>query len=406
MGFFPCKMEPDVWMRDKGDHYEYIATYVDDLCIASKDPKAITDCLIQKYKFKLKGTGPLTFHLGCDYTRDPETGELCVSPKKYIERFLANYERIFGSKPKRRYKSPIEEGDHPELDDSSELPMELAKVYQSLVGGFQWMISLGRFDIATATMTMATFRAEPRIGHMERLQRMCGYLASFSTAAIRIRTEEPDYSGLPDFEYDWERTVYGNCKEVVPDDIPKPLGKPVITTTYKDANLMHCLATGRSVTGILHLLNKTPIDWFSKKQNTVETATYGSEFSAGRVAVDQALDLRLTLRYLGVPIKGKAYLFGDNQSVVTSSTLPHSRLNKRHNALSFHRVREAIAAKIVAFFHIEGKTNPADILSKHWGYSKVWVSLQALLFYPGDTADLLIKEIQERFSDSGENNDD
>jgi hypothetical protein len=62
----------------------------------------------------------------------------------------------------------------------------------------------------------------------------------------------------------------------------------------------------------------------------------------------------MTLRYLGVPVVEKSYLFGDNQSVVTSSTIPPSSLNKRHNALSYHRVWEAIAGKILAFFHIVG----------------------------------------------------
>ena len=81
-----------------------------------------------------------------------------------------------------------------------------------------------------------------------------------------------------------------------------------------------------------------------ERQATVETVTYGSEFVAARQAVDQIIDLRTSLRYLGVPVKDKAYMFGDNQSVVTSSTIPHSGLNKWHNALSYHRVREAIAA--------------------------------------------------------------
>jgi len=49
-----------------------------------------------------------------------------------------------------------------------------------------------------------------------------------------------------------------------------------------DANLMNDMTTRKSVTGILHLLNKTPIDWYSKKQPTVETATFGSEFVAAR----------------------------------------------------------------------------------------------------------------------------
>ena len=102
--------------------------------------------------------------------------------------------------------------------------------------------------------------------------------------------------------------------------------------------------------------------------------------------------MRNTLRYLGVEVKGKTYLFGDNESVVTSATIPHSGLNKRHNALSHHRVREVIAAKFVAFIHIPGAINPSDILSKHWGYSDVWPSLQAIFHYSGDTADLLEKE--------------
>jgi len=64
MGFTPSKAEEDIWMRAKGDHYEYIAVYVDDLMIASKDPEAIIGALQGEHKLKLKGTGPTTFHLG------------------------------------------------------------------------------------------------------------------------------------------------------------------------------------------------------------------------------------------------------------------------------------------------------------------------------------------------------
>jgi len=77
-----------------GDHYEYIAVYVDDLAIASKTPKEITDDLMTKYKFKLKGTGPIEFHLGCDFYRD-EDGTLCFGPKKYIEKMEDAFVRMF-----------------------------------------------------------------------------------------------------------------------------------------------------------------------------------------------------------------------------------------------------------------------------------------------------------------------
>jgi hypothetical protein len=66
-----------------------------------------------------------------------------------------------------------------------------------------------------------------------------------------------------------------------------PFGKQVILTHYVEANLYHNVLTGRSVTGVLHFLNGTPIDWYSKKQAAVESATYGSEFVAARTCIEQ-----------------------------------------------------------------------------------------------------------------------
>jgi hypothetical protein len=296
LGFFPSKAEEDIWMRDKGDHYEYLAVYVDDLLIASKNPQAIIDSLTSKpVNFKLKGTGPVIYHLGCDYFRD-EDGILCVAPLKYIDRMADTYRELFGVAPKQNIQSPMEKGDHPELDDSPLLEEDGIHKYQSLIGTLQWTISLGRFDIATAVMTMSSFRVAPREGHLTRLRRICGYLVKFRSACIRIRTKMPDYSDLPSREDDWSRTVYGDVREQKAEDAPPPKGKTVRTTTYKDANLHHDMATGRAVTGVLHFLNGTPIEWYTRKQPTVETATYGSEFTAAKTAIQQIAALRLTLQ--------------------------------------------------------------------------------------------------------------
>ena len=153
-----------------------------------------------------------------------------------------------------------------------------------------------------------------------------------------------------------------------------------------DANLHHDLATGKAVTAVLHFLNQTPIDAYTKRQSTVETATYGSEFVAARTAVDQIIDIRTTLRYLGVPIRDKSYMFGDNRSVVTSSTIPNSTISKRHHLASYHRVREAIAAKYISFHWKDDESNPADILSKHWEFATMWPMLKPILFWRGKTA--------------------
>ena len=158
---------------------------------------------------------------------------------------------------------------------------------------------------------------------MDGLKRIYSYAIRTKDCAIRFRTEQPDYSLLPDRNFDWTCSVYGDVEEVLPDDMSEPLGKAVVTTATMDANLNHCLATGKSLTGCLHFVNKSPVDWYSKKQTTVETATYGSEFVAVKTATEQIMDIRQTLRYLGASIGSKSSLFGDNRSVVTSATEPH-----------------------------------------------------------------------------------
>jgi hypothetical protein len=159
-------------------------------------------------------------------------------------------------------------------------------------------------------------------------------------------------------------------------------------TTFEDANLLHDHVTGRSAMGILHFVNQTPVEWFSKRQNTVKTATYGrSEFVVAKTATEQILDLRYTLRMLGIPfLDGKSWMFGGKESVVKLLTiLPQSNLMKRHNALAYHRVCEAIAAGVIDFLHIPGIQNPADVLTKFLPYTTRWPLIEPILCWKGET---------------------
>jgi hypothetical protein len=166
---------------------------VDDLAMAMKNPQAFIDILEQKYKFKLKGTGPISVHLGMDFIRDDDN-TLCISPTKYIDKLVKTYEKLFGESPKQVVTSPLEKGDHPEVDTSELLDAKGIQLYQSMIGALQWVVSIGRFDVITAVMTMSGFRVAPRKGHLDRLKRIYGYLSKMRHASIRIRTEEPDYS--------------------------------------------------------------------------------------------------------------------------------------------------------------------------------------------------------------------
>ena len=272
----------------------------------------------------------------------------------------------------------------------------MAAKYLTMVGQLQWLVTLGRFDIHAQVATMSMFRAPPRQGHMDRLKRIYSYAISSKDYAIRFRTDQPDYSFLPDQDFDWTYSVYGHVQEILPDDMPDPLCEAVTTTTTMDANLNHRLATGKSLTGCLHFVNKTPVDWYSKKQATVETATYHSEFVAAKTATEHIMDTRQTLRYLGAPIGAKSFSFGDNRSVVTSATLPHSTLTKRHNILAFHRVRETIAAKLMAFYWIQSAYNLSDMLSNHWDHPTVYPMISKLLITRGNITLIPKEATQEK----------
>jgi hypothetical protein len=98
MGFNPSYADPDVWMREREDHWEYLAVYVDDLMAIMKDPDEFFEALVKNYKYKLKGTGPPKYHLGGDFFRDND-GTLGWGAHTYIKKVLVNYEIMFGKQP-------------------------------------------------------------------------------------------------------------------------------------------------------------------------------------------------------------------------------------------------------------------------------------------------------------------
>jgi len=145
------------------------------------------------------------------------------------------------------------------------------------------------------------------------------------------------------------------------------MGNKVKLTCYVDADHARDQVTRKSVTGIVLLLNNTPLIWLSKRQKTVETSTYGSELVAARIACDLICEWRYKMRMLGCDLEDESWMIGDNMSVVLNTTLPSSSLKKKHLACAYHRVREAIAAGFIKFGHIGSDENVADICTKPLG---------------------------------------
>ena len=144
MEFISSKADPCVWMRENQilKCYEYLATYVDDLCIAAQNPGMIIQTLKEDYKLKVKGDGPLSHHLGAHYTRDKDKTLVC-QPKKYIDRLVDSYHSMFKHDPPKNMRTPLDKNDHSELDDSELLTGESIQHYLTMIGQLQWLVTLG-----------------------------------------------------------------------------------------------------------------------------------------------------------------------------------------------------------------------------------------------------------------------
>jgi hypothetical protein len=211
------------------------------------------------------------------------------------------------------------------------------------------MIVLGRFDTAYATSAMSKFNMTLREGHLKAVKRILTYLKTFPKGRVIIDTSYPDHFMYPVEDHSNHMEFYPDASEEIPKDLPPEKGPKVRMTVYADADYAHDLVARRSITGILVMLNNTPIRWISKRQKTVETSTYESELVASRVSTELILEIRYMLRSLGVSVDGPALILGDSMSIVLNNTVPSSVLKKKHNAFANHRVREAIAARIMRF---------------------------------------------------------
>jgi hypothetical protein len=258
----------------------------------------------------------------------------------------------------------MSEGYHPEIDHSPLCTEDDSVKYRSIIGYCICIIISGRFNIAYATSAMSRFNMLPREGHLKAVNSVLSHLKTYPEGRVMIDASNLDHSVFPvEYHSNWME-FHPDFSEEIPEDLPPEKRPRVRMTVYVDADHAHDLVTRSSITGVLVMINNTPIRWISKRQKTVETSTYGSELVASRITTELILEIRYMLRSLGVALDGPALMLGDNMSLVLSATFPLNVLKKKHNAIAYHRVREAIAARIMRFAYIKSEENVSDVLTK------------------------------------------
>jgi hypothetical protein len=373
MGFASTKADPDVWIRSATDHYEMILVYVDDILVFAQDPQKIMIAIGECYELKPESVKEPDIYLGANMEKvqlpNGKT-EWAMSPRTYIKSAIKVVETMLVEdgdemKLKSTAKNPFPNGYRPELDISTELNDEMATRFMQLVGILRWAVELGRIDICTELSQLSQHQSLPRRGHLEAAYHIFAYLKKHDNGGRIVFdpiTPVIDVRSLSNAA-DWT-DFYGDVAEELPPQMPEPKGKTVTTSCFVDANHAGNVVTRRSHTGILIYVQNAPIIWYSKRQNTVEASSFGSEFVALRIAKEMIVALRYKLRMFGVPIDGPTNVFCDNNGVVKNTSIPHSTLLKKHNAINYHAVREAVAAQIIRVIKEDGMTNLADLFTK------------------------------------------
>jgi hypothetical protein len=398
LGYEPCKADPDLWMmpktRDDGfEYYAYILIYVDDMLSISHE--ALHDMRKIDYYFKMKkeSLGDPDIYLGSKLRRIvlPNGVETwLMSPTKYVREAIKNVERYilkeYGTKLPKRVSGPMPSNYRPEMDVTIVLEGNELSYFQSQIGVLRWIVELGRIDIITEVSCLASCLALPRKGHLEAIFHLFAFLKKKPNDTIVLDPTYPDID-IAQFNdgADWSN-FYGQVKEAIPPDMPTPRGKPLVTRLFVDSDHAADESVRRSRTGFILFINKAPVQWFSKKQGTIETSVFGAEFVAMRTGMEAGRSLRYKLRMMGIPIEEPLYCYGDNMSVIYNTQRPESTLKKKSNSICYHFCREVVASGEAMTSHIRSEANPADICTKliPGGVKRDRICSMILHYYTGD----------------------
>ena len=381
LDFTPCLADPDVWMRpakhsNGQEYYDFVLLYTDDaLAIGEYAEKILRDEIGRYFIMKEESIGPPKIYLGGHVRKvQLDNGVECwaFGSSQYVKSAVTNVETFLAKQKVERWKlpktaeTPMQTSYRPELDISSELGPNEASYYQSLIGILRWMVELGRVDICLECSMLSSHLALPREGHLHQVFHVFAYLKKYHNTELVYDPSDPVIDEKDFAREDWASSEFGHLdgKEELPENMPMPRGIGFIMSAKVDADHASDTVSRRSRTGFLIYLNCSLTYWMSRKQTSVESSSFGSEFVAMKQCCEYLRGLRYKLRMMGIPCEGPVYISGDNQSVLANTTIPNSTLKKKNQSICYHFVREGVARDEWRTSYVNTHDNTADLLTK------------------------------------------
>ncbi|MGH2412903.1 MAG: reverse transcriptase domain-containing protein, partial [Microcystaceae cyanobacterium] len=372
MGFNKSSLDGSLWykMREDQTGYDYIGHHVDDFIVAAKQPMIYLYQLGKK--FTLTGGTPPETYLGQTLEMLEDQSGWKISTAEYLKKCLPIVTKISKREHLGTASTPTKTDWHPEMYTSPLLNDTKRREYQQLLGIGIWLVTIGRIDITFAITSLSRYTHIAREEHFDDLVRVFKYLNKYPNRYLTFEDGELLLEFPLQMKEIWKKkreemkSYYVDATDEWDPSFPQPAGRSSRITVFVDADHASNLADRRSITGIIIFVDNALYKYVSKRQGTIESSTFGAEFAAMRVAVEESIAVQNTLRSLGIPTEPVTIL-GDNLSVIHNSTIPGSVLKKKHISIAYHKVRECVAAGIIEVSHITSKDNLADILTKSLG---------------------------------------
>jgi Reverse transcriptase (RNA-dependent DNA polymerase) len=378
LGYSSCLADPDVWMQaatkpDGATCYKYVLLYVDDaLAIGVNAEKMLREEVGKYFELKEVSIGTPKLYLGAQMREVIlENGATAwgISSSQYVQAAVHNVERYLEEHDIRfpnKAKTPMRTSYSPELDVSKELDAEEHSYFQSLIGTLRWIVELGRVDICLEVSLLSSHLALPWQGHLEQALHIFAYLQIYHNTELVLDPSDPVIDETLFERRDWSISEFGHkaSTETLPGNMPEPRGQGFVICAKVDADHTGDCVSQRSRTGFLVWINSAMVFWMSKKQTSVETSSFGSEFIAMKQCCKYIRGLWYKLRMMGIPCESPAFVYGDNQSVLANTTIPESVLKKKSQSIAYHFVREGSACDEWWTGYVSTHENESDLLTK------------------------------------------
>jgi hypothetical protein len=294
------------------------------------------------------------------------------SSSQYVRAAVQNAEDYIAKDETKRWKlsnkaeTPLCTSYRPELDVTPELSPQEPAYYQSLIGILRWIVELGRVDICLEVSTLSSHLVLPRVGYLEQIFHIFAHLKKYHNTEVVYDPSDPVIDEAQFDAKDWASSEFGHLDgvEELPPNMPEPRGQGFVRKAKVDTNHASYSVTRRSRTGFLVWINSCLVYFLSKKQTSVETSSFGSEFVAMKQCCEYLRGLRYKLKMMEIAVNGPCYICGDNQSVLANTTERGSPLKKKSQSIAYHFVREGVANDEWRTSYVSTHENEADLLTK------------------------------------------